>query len=308
MISRSRNHSLGEIRWGAAAAEEELDKVGPSFFRRLKDEEKSGLVEEYQEYLAGKGRRMAPLIKEFFDDNKKSTLSASGESSVELLEFDPEGEEKVITGMLYASPNNHRSWQEILDRVKKMNSYEKRKIIDAYMQGRTKRFQKVGRAFENTYVRFEIVMNIGAWRDLQRHRMLTQQRQNFSCHHGYDVPQEIIESGLETEFRSALDPVSDLFEKIVKHNNDLAQYATTMAHRLRFMQWENLRQSFWQIELRSIPEGHPDYRHIVQKKFYAIEKAYPLLAERMLVNLGEYDFARRGQDERIQKKLTQLQN
>lgn len=306
MISRSRNHSLGEIRWGAQAAEEELDKVGPSFFRRLKDEEKRGLVEEYQEYLAGKSKRVDPLAKEFLADENKSLIKPACEPTVTLLDYDKDGENKIIAGMLYSSPSNHNPWQDILKKIAELNSQEKRKIIDAYMQGRTKRFQKVGRAFENAYVRFEIVMNIGAWRDLQRHRMLTQQRQNFSCHHGYDVPPEITDSGLETEFRAALDPVAELFQKIVRTDPDLAQYATTMAHRLRFMQWENLRQSFWQIELRSIPEGHPDYRHIVQKKFYELEKVYPLIAERMLVNLGEYDFARRGQEERIQKKLAQL--
>ena len=73
------------------------------------------------------------------------------------------------------------------------------------------------------------------------------------------------------------------------------------------MQWENLRQSFWQVELRSIPEGHPDYRHIEQEKFRLIEKAYPLVAEHVRVNMGAYDFARRGQEEKIQKKLKQLQ-
>lgn len=72
------------------------------------------------------------------------------------------------------------------------------------------------------------------------------------------------------------------------------------------MQWENLRQSFWQIELRTIPEGHPDYRHIAQKKFQLLERHYPILSRYLRANLGEYDFARRGQEEKIQKKLEEL--
>ena len=149
-------------------------------------------------------------------------------------------------------------------------------------------------------------MNIGAWRDLHRHRMLTQQRQNFSCFHGYDVPKEVVEARLESDFRGVIEPVEKVFAKIFQYDPDLAQYAVTLAHRVRFMQWENLRQSFWQTELRTIPEGHPDYRKIEQQKFRWIEKVYPLIAEHMLVNLGEYDFARRGQEEKIQKKIQQL--
>ena len=208
--------------------------------------------------------------------------------------------------MLYNAPNSHRSWEETLRDVKRMGAKNRQKVAEAYMRGRTQRWQKVGRAFENAYARFEITINIGAWRDIHRHRMLTQQRQNFSCFLGFDVRQEVIESGLESQFRSAISRIEDIFSKIMRLDPDLAQYAVTLAHRLRFMQWENLRQSFWQIELRTIPEGHPDYRHMSQKKFELLEKVYPLLAPYMRVNMGEYDFARRGQEERIQKKLEQL--
>ena len=222
------------------------------------------------------------------------------------MEFDPEGEDKIIAGMLYSAQNNTASWTDTLLVVSNMPMDQKKRVINAYIQGREARWQKVGRAFENTYVRFEIVSNFGAWKDIQRHRMLTNQRQSFTTTLGYDIPPEVIESGLEAEFRAALDPVADLHQSIAKHSPELAQYAVTHAHRVRYMQWENLRQSFWQTELRSIPEGHPDYRRIAQEKFKLLEQVYPLLAEHMLVNMGEYDFARRGQEEKIQRKLKQV--
>ncbi|MEX2054541.1 MAG: FAD-dependent thymidylate synthase, partial [Candidatus Andersenbacteria bacterium] len=136
---------------------------------------------------------------------------------------------------------------------------------------------------------------------------LTQQRQYFSCQHGFDVPPELIAAGLDREFSQAIKQVEKVYAKIAKHDLDLAQYAVTLAHRMRFMQWTNLRECFWEIELRTIPEGHPDYRHIEQEKFRLLEKVYPLLAEYMRVNLGEYDFARRGQEEKIQEKLKELE-
>ena len=306
LASRSAQHPLGEIRWTGERAYEELFQVTPSFLRRVKDEGKKELIEEYQKLLAEKNKRMSPFIKDLFANTDNATPLEPSEAEVRLVEYDPEGEIKVITGMLYSAPDNHLSWETVYNQVKALGEEKRRRIIGEYLKGRKQRWQKVGRAFENTYSRFEIVMNIGAWRDLHRHRMLTQQRQNFSCFHSYDMPKEIKEAGLESDFRGAIEPVEKVFAKIFRYDPDLAQYAVPLAHRIRFMQWENLRQSFWQTELRTIPEGHPDYRKVEQKKFEWIKKAYPLIAEFMLVNMGEYDFARRGQEERIQNKIQKL--
>lgn len=302
LINRSMKHHLGEIRWLGHQSLEQLNQISPSFLRRIQDETKKDVVEKYQDYLAGKNLRVNPLFHELASDIKSSPSGAS----VFLVECDPKGEDKVITGILYSARDNNLSWASILARVSRMSQENKSRILDAYLQNRDARWQKIGRAFENVYSRFEIVMNIGAWRDLHRHQMLTQQRQTFSCYHGYDIPQEITESGLEGEFSSAINQTEDIHEAITRKDPELAQYAVTMAHRVRFMQWENLRQSFWQIELRTIPEGHPDYRHVEQEKFRLLQRVYPLLSSHMLVNMGEYDFARRGQEEKIQTKLDKL--
>lgn len=304
LVSRSARHPLGEIRWAAEQTYEELFKVTPSFLRRIKDPQRQELVQNYQDYLSGKGKRLMPLVEPL---NAEPSIMARG-TTVALVEHDRDGENKVITGMLFSAPTNHRSWNEALNYVRRLDDAGKKAILDAYFAGRTQRWQKVGRALENVYVRFEIVMNIGAWRDLHRHRMLTQQRQHFSGEHGYDIPPEIIESGLEHDFRTAIESAENIYRKIAVYDVDLAQYAVTMAHRVRFMQWQNLRECFWEIELRTIPEGHPDYRHIEQTKWRLLARVYPLIAERMRVNLGEYDFARRGQEEKITAKLKELEN
>lgn len=305
MISRSARHPLGEIRWAAEASYQELKTITPAFLRRLKDEEKKESIEAYQDYLVRKPDRVSPFARE-------AALTAgsqrdTGDSpSVRLVEYDPEGENKIIAGMLYASSETHASWEETFVAVRRMSDTAKKEILDAYLEGRTQRWQKVGRAFENAYVRFDIVMNIGSWRDIHRHRMLTQQRQMFTCAHGYDTPPDVVDAGIEHQYRSAIENVTELYGRIAEHDIYLAQYCVTLAHRMRFMQWTNIRQCFWEIELRTIPEGHPDYRHIEQEKFRLLEKAYPLIASYMRVNIGEYEFARRGQEERIQKKLDDL--
>lgn len=299
LITRCARHPLGEIRWVAERSYEELFQVVPSFVRRIKDEERKEATESYQKYLAGKGDRVTPFLPE-------SKTPPSDVSTVQLVEYDPHGEEKVMTGILYAATKNTRSWQELYETALHMSVDQKRSVLDAYCAGRRARWQKVGRAFENAYVRFDITMNIGAWRDLHRHRMHTQQRQMFSCNHGFDIPPELFESGLDKEFSDAIRRVEVLYGKIAAKNISCAQYCVTFAHRIRFMQWQNLRECFWEMELRTIPEGHPDYRHIEQQKFALLKQVYPLITEHMLVNIGEYDFARRGQEEKIQKKLERL--
>lgn len=306
LVSRSARHSLGEIRWATEELYQEMFKVTPSFLRRVKDEDKQELVQGYQDYLIKKSHRVMPLAKKFLGQANQK-IKAGSKATVKLLEFDKQGEDKIIAGMLYSAPNNQAPWHEALKAVKKMSSQEKNKILAAYLAGRTQRWQKVGRAFENTYVRYEITMNVGGWRDLHRHRMLTQQRQHFTVKHGYDMPPELVEFGFDKEFSAAITKVEAVHHKIAKKDIDLAQYAVTLAHRMHFMQWTNIRELFWEVELRTIPEGHPDYRHIEQEKFQLFAKHFPLIASHMRVNLGEYDFARRGQEEKIQQKLKELE-
>ena len=299
LMARSLEHSLGEVRWAAHKTREELNAIAPSFLRRTQDD--SGKAQAYHQYLAQKSARM----KKYASNEVPQTMALA--PSVELVEYDKGGEAKVIAGMLYAAEEMHGTWNDALAAAKKMSKKQQKSVIDAYVQGRGQRWQKVGRAFENTYVRFEIAMNIGAWRDLQRHRMLTQMRQQFTCAHGYDTPPELIEAKLDGPYRKAMEGAKSVFEEIAKENTAVAQYAVPMAYRVRFMQYKNIRECFWEMELRTIPEGHPDYRHIEQEKFRLFEKAFPLLSQYMHVNMGEYDFARRGQEEKIQHKLRQLE-
>ncbi|MCE9642947.1 MAG: FAD-dependent thymidylate synthase [Candidatus Andersenbacteria bacterium] len=301
LVSRSARHSLGEIRWATEQTYQELYKVTPSFLRRVKDPASQDKVEAYQDYLSQKTARIAKFVPETLTKNHDH------DTAVSLVEYDVDGEAKIIAGMLYNADSNTASWEDTLAAVQAMSEQEKREILAAYLGNRTQRWQKVGRAFENTYLRYDITIDIGAWRDLHRHRMLTQQRQLFTVAHGHETPQELIDAGLDQPYRDALHKAAAIYRKIAEHDPILAQYAVPMAYKVRFMQWTNVRECFWEMELRTIPEGHPGYRHIEQEKFRLFEKVYPLIAQYMRVNMGEYDFARRGQEEKIQEKLKALE-
>ena len=297
-ISRAKHHNLGEIRWTAEQAKAELEKVVPAFLRRLDSEE----AENYGAYLGERRQRIKKAISDFnFGIESKKEIP---NFEVKLISYDPDGENKVIAGLIYET--THESFESILEKVKKISETEKEKILAQAIYGRTKRFYKVPRGFEMADLCFEIVMNIGAWRDLHRHRMHTQMRQNWSIYHGFNIPEELKESGLTQKFESAIYQVEDVFLKIEKYDADLAQYATTLAHRLRFLQKQNVRAFFWETELRTIPTGHPDYRKVEQEKVKLIRNIYPLLTKYLLADMSDYDFARRGAEEQAQAKEQEL--
>ena len=216
------------------------------------------------------------------------------------MEFDPESEVKVLAGILFQQ--DHGTWDQAFQHARSMSEQARRKAFDAYVPARKGRWYKVGRAFENAYMRFEIVMDIGSYRDLHRHRMMTQERQTFSTHHGFATPVELVEAGLAAPFNAAIERAAQLFRKLESVDRDLAQYVVPLACRMRFYQWQNFRQLFWEAELRTVSQGHPDYRFIEQEKYRLIKEKFPLIASYMLVDTNDYAIARRGTEERILEK------
>lgn len=297
LLSRTLKHSLGELRWIAGTLKKELDKEIPSLLLRLAEENSQG----YQDYLVNRNAKVRAYLKKKECDNRKNI---GGKPEVRLVEYDPEAETRIVTGIIF--PESHESWEKVYEKARKMSVSEKSEIFENYLGGRKARWYKTGRALENSYLKFEIVMDIGAYRDLHRHRIMTQERQMFSTHHGYAVPKELEESGLAEPFKSALDRAKTLFDKIEPHDPELAQYVVPLAYRMRFYQYQNLRQAFWETELRTISQGHPDYRIIEQKKYELIKSKFPLISKYMLVDMNDYAVARRGTEEAIQKKEESL--
>lgn len=299
MANRMLDHKLGEVRWAAQRAVEELSKIIPAFLRRVGEES----AQKYRQYKSGMSQRVRDMMKEV---GWQGTQHENGHSSpyVKLLEFDMNGEDKVVAGLIFQEI--HEPMEVVLGMVKQMSVEQKEKILKAALEGRVYKYYKAPRAFENAYLKFEICMNIGAWRDLHRHRAHTQYRQLFSIHNGFDIPQGLVEAGLDGRFIASIKQAEELFLKIEKMNPDLAQYACTMAHRVRFIQLQNFRAFFWETELRTIPQGHPDYRVIEQEKAKQFQRIYPLLSKYLLVDMGDYDFARRGDSAQILKKEEEL--
>jgi thymidylate synthase ThyX len=288
LINRTTSHPLGELRWFASDLKRELDKEIPSLLLRVSDEKS----QDYQTYLNRRYDNVRKLVPE--------EIQSVSHAEVRLVEFDPDSEVKILAGILFQQ--SHGTWDQAMERARGLSEDARREVLDAYVPERKGRWYKVGRAFENAYMRFEIVMDAGSYRDLHRHRMMTQERQTFSAHHGFTTPLELVEAGLAEPFQEAIDRATQLFRKLESVDRDLAQYAVPLACRMRFYQWQNFRQLFWEAELRTVSQGHPDYRFIEHEKYRLIKEKFPLIASYMLVDTGDYAVARRGTEERILEK------
>ena len=289
LINRTTKHPLGELRWFAQDLKRELDKEIPSLLLRVSDDKS----QDYQSYLNQRYENVRKLVA-------TENVECAPRAEVRLVEFDPESEVKVLAGILFQQ--DHGTWDQAFQHARGMNEEARRKVFDAYVPARKGRWYKVGRAFENAYMRFEIVMDIGSYRDLHRHRMMTQERQTFSTHHGFATPVELVEAGLAAPFNAAIERAAQLFRKLESVDRDLAQYVVPLACRMRFYQWQNFRQLFWEAELRTVSQGHPDYRFIEQEKYRLIKEKFPLIASYMLVDSNDYAIARRGTEEKILEK------
>ena len=137
-------------------------------------------------------------------------------------------------------------------------------MLRAYVGTRENRRHRPGRAFERTSYRFDVLADYGAFRDLQRHRLLTLEWQRLTPRHGYVVPEAIAEAGARRT--GARDGRVRRAARRASRRAGLAEvaaYAVSMAYRVRFYMEMNAREAMHVIELRTAPQGHPAYRRIV---------------------------------------------
>ncbi len=205
---------------------------------------------------------------------------------VTLVEFDEDAENKVICGILYRFTNH--TYNEIKKRVMYMQREEKEKIID-YALKKIGKFDWPIRELEHCYYTFDILMDYGAFRDVQRHRMVTQTNQELGIDHGYCIPEEVKEAGLENIYRECMKRAEESFNNIKKEFPKEASYIVPLAYRKRTLFKCNLRELYHFIKIRSGKRGHVSYRKIAQEMYLLIKEKHPLLSKYIEVDMS-YQF------------------
>ncbi|HLM64388.1 MAG TPA: FAD-dependent thymidylate synthase [Acidimicrobiales bacterium] len=265
LLLRMRAHPLPEARSYADLMLTELRKVIPSFLKRV-DVTDRGVAASA--YLATTRSAMEDVTAALLPDG--GTGDDDG-PSVTLVDFDPEAEVKLVASMLY--PYTHLPEVEIERRVRAMGVDERLSVVRAYVGDRTNRRHRPGRAFERPSYRFDVLADYGAFRDLQRHRILTIEWQPLSPRHGYTRPEAIEAAGLGDRFDEVMGRSAALHDTLVDRFPAQAPYAVSLAYRVRFSMQINARSAMHLIELRTTPQGHPAYRQVAQRM-------HTLIAER----------------------------
>jgi thymidylate synthase ThyX len=292
LITKMAAHELPECNALATSLHGELSLVIPSFVRRALDERYGGPAAERMVRVRQATARLA----------RESRPSATP-PVVRLLEFDRDAERKVVAAALFSysdAPLDDQAGESTADLGA---------VLEALLGERANRRQRVPRALEHAQYTFEVTANFAAYRDLQRHRMLTQDRQLLGTSLGYDVPPELAELGLADEFQRAVERAAGLHRRLASDLGPaLAQYAVPLAFHVRWYLRANLREVFHLCELRTTPQGHPDYRLVAQEMFRRVQEVHPRLAAyAKFVDLGPGDeLERRRSERRIDQKLSVL--
>jgi thymidylate synthase ThyX len=255
LLLRMRAHPLREVRDYAGLMLAELRKVIPAFLTRIDQSERG---EAWTSYLAATRESIARMASALVEGTAMEPRPA-----VVLTDFDPDGEIKVVAAALYAStalPDD-----QLLRLARSLGEDQRAAVLRAYVGARRNRRHKPGRAFERTAYRFDVLTDYGAFRDLQRHRLLTLEWQALSPRHGYNEPDAIRQAGALDDWKQVMDRSADLHEALSREGLDaIAPYAVSMAYRVRFYVEMNAREAMHVIELRTAPQGHPAYRRVCQ--------------------------------------------
>ena len=288
LLLRMRLHPLPEARRYAEMMLEELRKVIPSFLQRVDVAERGGV---WAQYLADTRQQTDDVVGRLWPDRYDD--SDTGPPVVRLVDFDPDGEDKVLAAMCY--PHTGLPEAEVLRRVRALGAEERRALARAYVGERANRRHRPGRAFERTDYRFDVVSDYGAFRDLQRHRMLTMEWQELGTSLGFEVPVVVAEAGAADAYETSLRRSAELYEAMCDICPDQASYAVALAFRIRYVMQMNAREAMHLIELRSGQQGHPAYRDVAQQmhRLIAEEAGHRVIAESMsFVDHGTYELER----------------
>jgi thymidylate synthase ThyX len=261
LLNKLYSHPLTEAQHIAAGVHGSLNQLIPSFVKRARR----------SDYLAETSEATRALAKHLF-----AQTSVAPSQAVTLVDYDVDAEEKILAAILY--PHVHHPLPQLRRAVAAMSAEQRQHVLQEYLARRRHRRDKPGRALESSYYTFDLVGNLGLYRDLHRHRLLTQERQDFTTVHGYDTPEELKTAGFADDFMRCMEAADQLYRRLVLDLPHEAQYVVPFAYRIRWYMKMNLREAVHVGELRTMPQGHPDYRLLVQEMWRQIAAVHPTLA------------------------------
>jgi thymidylate synthase ThyX len=285
-------HPLAEANAYGQMLLEELQKIIPSFVVRVPREDRGG---RWIEYLRERRSGADAAVQRLRLDEP----SGPAAPSVTLLRAHGT-EDELLAALLHESSATGEG--DVLRAVAALPADARAELLRELVGTRENRRHRPGRGFETLRYRFEIVSDYGAFRDLQRHRLLTCQWQRLSPDLGADLPDELVRAGLAGEYDRALEVSRAEYERLRAEGFvEEAPYALSLAYRIRYVLELDAREALHLIELRSGREGHPSYRAVAHEMRRAIAELHPNVAAAM-------SHVDESAEERLERLLSEMRN
>ena len=295
LIHKLIEHNYVELQDIGRKSFDELSKVIPSFIRRSESTHRHH--QDYAEFYSG------------MDADRKLVVSLPDEAlepnkgfSVKLVSSQEDAVERLMAALLFSYTDC--SLEDLQAHCKNFSEEQVAQLLDSACSRRENRRHKSPRALEHVFYTFEIVADFGIYRDLQRHRILTQERQLLTCDHGFYLPDDFKGTEMEGIYLKALEEGKAAFDTMREEFPEEAQYVVPMAYNIRWYFHVNLRALQWLCELRSSAAGHPGYRYVAQEMARQVSSVHPEF-ERFFkfVDYNGYELGRLGQEQRKANKL-----
>jgi thymidylate synthase ThyX len=205
--------------------------------------------------------------------------------TVDLLEEEPL-EVELASTLIYE--HSHYSYRQIRQAVQVAGEAIRREIIDLGLRNRG-RHDEMLRAFcAGQQFRFDILMDIGGFRDMHRHRRCIQIGQEFTTKHGYDAPDELEAAGARQDYDAVMQRMASAVEQLASTGGpearESSQYAIPLGFRKRTLFKMDFAEVVYISELRTGPAGHFSYRNVAYAMYEAVAKKYPALAKYLRVH------------------------
>jgi thymidylate synthase ThyX len=240
---------------------------------------------EPNEYQQATRRELEQAVRELMVTPEGTPAPIYPAPLVDLLDDDEDLEVELATSLLY--PCCHYSYRQLRGAVAALPETRRNELLKLGAAHRG-RHDELLRPFHSGHgFRFDILMDIGAFRDMHRHRRCVQLIQEFSDCHGYDEPvcpgqPTLAEAGLETAYKTAMDAAFKAYRTVrdsgepEAHEN--AQYLLPLGTRCRAMFKMDFAEALYIAELRSGIAGHFSYRLVAWRMYQAIATRHPALA------------------------------
>ena len=210
--------------------------------------------------------------------NKKLKIGNRLAEWCNLIDYDKDGEKKVLAAALYRF--HEMPFADALEYIKSLKKKERAELAETLL-GKLGKFDTPLRELEYSNYTFDLVMDQGAYAEFKRHRMMSQTPQRLTTRLGYTIPRLVTEAGFGSRYEAAMEAAIKMYEKLHAFNPDVAQYIVPNGFNRRVLAQFNLREAFAFCQLRTAANAHFSIRRVAQKMYEELAEVHPLLTKYM---------------------------